>query len=59
MFLEPNKKSEGFDDLIDKLVSLFDKYYLDPSLCESQEFSEEELKKWIQKILIKIKDRYH
>lgn len=56
--LEPNEKCEGFDDLIDELVSLFDRYCPDPSLRESHEFSEEELKKLIQKILIEMKDRY-
>ena len=58
IILEPNKKYEGFDDLIDELVSLFDRYCSDPSLRESHEFSEEELKKLIQKILIKMKEHY-
>lgn len=58
ILLEPNERSEGFDDFIDELISLFDRYCLDPSLRESQEFSEEELKKLIQKILIEMKDRY-
>jgi hypothetical protein len=58
ILLEPNEKSEGFDDLIDELVSLFDRYCPDPSLRESHEFSEEELKKLIQKIFIQMKDRY-
>jgi len=58
ILLEPNPKCEGFDDLIDELVSLFDRYCPDPNLRESHEFSEEELKKLIQKIFIKMKDRY-
>jgi len=58
ILLEPNPKCEGFDDLIDKLVSLFNKYCQDPSLRESHEFSEEELKKLIQKIFIEMKERY-
>ena len=58
ILLEPNEKFEGFDDLIDELVSLFDRYCPDPSLRESHEFSEEELKKLIQKIFIEMKDRY-
>lgn len=58
ILLEPNEKCEGFDDLIDELVSLFDRYCPDPSLRESHEFSEEDLKKLIQKILIEMKDRY-
>jgi len=58
ILLEPNQKCEGFDDLIDELVSLFDRYCPDTSLRESHEFSEEELKKLIQKIFIEIKDRY-
>jgi len=44
ILLEPNQKCEGFDDLIDELVSLFDRYCPDTSLRESHEFSEEELK---------------
>jgi hypothetical protein len=47
ILLEPNEKCEGFDDLIDELVSLFDRYCPDPSLRESHEFSEEKLKKLI------------
>ena len=58
ILLEPNPKCEGFDDLIDELVSLFDRFCPDPSLRESHEFSEEELKKLIQKIFIQMKDRY-
>ena len=58
IILEPNEKCEGFDDLIDELVSLFDRYCSDPSLRESHEFSEEELKKLIQKILIEMKEHY-
>lgn len=34
ILLEPNPKSEGFDDLIDELVSLFDRFCPDPSLRE-------------------------
>ncbi len=58
ILLEPNEKCEGFDNLIDELVSLFNRYCPDPSLRESHEFSEEELKKLIQKIFIEMKDRY-
>ena len=58
ILLEPNPKCEGFDDLIDELVSLFDRYCPDPNIRESHEFSEEELKKLIRKIFIKMKDRY-
>ena len=39
ILLEPNPKSKGFDDLIDELVSLFDRFCPDPSLRESHEFS--------------------
>jgi hypothetical protein len=56
MLLEPNEKSEGFDDLIDELILLFDRYCPDPSLREDQEFSEEELKNLIQEILIEMKE---
>lgn len=58
ILLEPNPKSEGFDDLISEIVLLFDRFCPDPSLRESNEFSEEELKKLIQKIFIQMKDRY-
>ncbi len=58
ILLEPNPKCKGFDDLIDELVELFDRFCPDPSLSESHEFSEEELKKLIQKIFIQMKDRY-
>ena len=58
ILLEPNPKSKGFDDLIDELVSLFDRFCPDPSLRESHEFSEEELKKLIQNIFIEMKDPY-
>jgi DNA-binding Lrp family transcriptional regulator len=58
ILLEPNEKSEGFDDLIDEVISLFDRYCPEPSLRESHEFSEEELKQIIQDIFIQMKDRY-
>ena len=58
ILLEPNPKCEGFGDLIDELISLFDRFCPDLSLRESHEFSEEELKKLIQKIFIQMKDRY-
>ena len=40
ILLEPNPKCEGFDDLIDELVALFDRFCPDPSLRESHEFRE-------------------
>lgn len=49
---------EDFDDLISEIIILFDRYCPDPSLRESYEFSEEELKNLIQKILIEMKNRY-
>jgi hypothetical protein len=49
ILLEPNEKYEGFDDLIDELVSLFDRYYPDPTVWEDYEFSEDELKKFNSK----------
>ena len=58
ILLEPNPKCEGFDNLIDELVSLFDRFCPDASIRESYEFSEEELKKLIQKIFTQMKDRY-
>ena len=58
ILLEPNPKSEGFACLIDDLISLFDRFCPYANLRESHEFSEEELKKLIQKILIQMKDCY-
>ena len=58
ILLEPNPKSEGFEDLVDDIVSLFDRFCPDPSIRESYEFSEEELKNLIQNIFIEMKDRY-
>ena len=43
ILLEHNKKCQEFDDLMDELVSLFNRFCPDPSLRESHEFSEEEL----------------
>jgi len=58
IILEPNPKCEGFDDLIDELVSLFDRYCPDSSLRESHEFSEKELRDLVQNIFIKMKEYY-
>ena len=58
ILLEPNPKCEGFVDLIDELVSLFDRYCPDSSLRESHEFSEEELRDLVQNIFIKMKEYY-
>jgi hypothetical protein len=58
ILLEPNSKCEGFDDLIDELVSLFDRYCPDPSLRESHEFSEEELRDLVQNIFSKMKEYF-
>lgn len=58
ILLEPNPKCEGFDDLIDDLVSLFDRFCPDPSLRESHKFSEEEFRKVMQEIFTEMKDRY-
>ena len=37
---------------------LFDIYWPDPSLCESHELNEEELRTLVQKIFIKMKEGY-
>ena len=58
ILLEPNERCAGFDDLIDELVSLFDLYCPDPSLRESHELSEEELRDLIQKIFIEMIEGY-
>ena len=58
ILLEPNEKGEGFDDLIDDLISLFDRYCPDGTIQEDYELSEEELKKLIQEIFVEMKDRY-
>lgn len=56
--LETYNKAFGFTVLIDELVSLFDRYCPDPSLRESRELSEEELRELVQKILIEMKEGY-
>jgi len=58
ILLEPNEKSKGFGRLIGDLIMLFDRYCPDPSLRESHELSEEELRDLVQKIFIEMKDRY-
>ena len=58
ILLEPNPKCEGFYDLVDELLSLFERYCPEPNLRKRNEFSEEELKKLIQNILIEMKNRY-
>lgn len=56
--VEPYNKAFGFTELINEIIMLFDRYSPDPTIREDQEFSEEELKNLIQKILIEMKDRY-
>lgn len=58
ILLEPNEKAEGFDDLIDDLISLFDPYCPDGMMQEDYKLGEEELKKVIQTIFVEMKDRY-
>jgi len=58
ILLESNPKCGGFGDLIDERVSLFDRYCPDPSLSESHEFSEEELRDLVQNISIKMKEYF-
>jgi hypothetical protein len=58
ILLEPNEKSKGFGELIDDLISLFDRYCPDPSLRESHELSEEKLRDLVQNIFIKMKESY-
>ena len=58
ILLEPNPKSDGFVELIDELVLLCRRYCPDSNLRESHEFSEEDLRKLIQKMFITMKDRY-
>lgn len=55
VLLEPNPKCEGLDDLIDELISFFDRYSPDPILRESHEFNEEEFRDLVQNIFIKMK----
>lgn len=56
--VEPYNKADGFTLLIDDLVSLFDRYCPDPSLAESHELSEEELRDLFQEIFIEMKEKY-
>lgn len=58
ILLEPNGKSKGFGLLIGDLIMLFDRYCPDPSLRESHELSEEELRDLVQKIFIEMKEGY-
>ena len=58
ILLEPDGKSKGFGLLIGDLIMLFDRYCPDPSLRESHELSEEELRDLVQKIFIEMKERY-
>ena len=58
ILLEPDGKSKGFGLLIGDLIMLFNRYCPDPSLRESYELSEKELKDLVQKILIEMKERY-
>jgi hypothetical protein len=58
IFLDPIKpytKAFNFMFLIDDLISLFDRYCSDPTICESHELTEEELRDSIQDMFIKIK----
>jgi hypothetical protein len=56
--VEPYEKIYDFSILIDDIISLFDRYCPDPSLRESNEFSEEELRDLIQEIFLEIKEKY-
>jgi hypothetical protein len=56
ILLEPDPKSKGFGILIGDLIMLFDLYCPDPSLRESHELSEEELRDVVQKIFIEMKE---
>ena len=58
ILFEPDDRAKGFDDLIDEIIMLFDRYCPDPSIREDYEFSEQELKNLIKKILIEMKNRY-
>lgn len=58
ILLEPDGKSKGFGLLIGDLIMLFDRYCPDPSLRESHELSEEELRDLVQKIFIEMKEGY-
>ena len=50
--MEAYDKAFGFTGLIDDLVSLFDRYCPDSSICESHELSEKELRDLVQKIFL-------
>lgn len=58
ILVKPNSKSKDFDKLISEIILLFDRYCPDPTIREDYEFSEEELKNLVQKILIEMKDHY-
>jgi hypothetical protein len=56
--MESYDKAFSLTALIDDIVSLFDKYCPDPSLRESNEFSEEELRDLVQEIFLDMKEKY-
>ena len=58
ILLDLNPKCEGFNILLDEIVSCFDNYYPDPELRESYELGEEEVKTIIQNIFIEMKKNY-
>ena len=57
ILLEPDAKSKGFGLLIGDLIMLFDRYCPDPSLRESHELSEEELRDLVKDIFIAMKEK--
>lgn len=51
-------KLEDFSDLISNLFTDYDVFDLDSTLREDSEISEEELRNYVKKTLLEIKDRY-
>ena len=56
ILLEPNPNSEGFDSLINNLISVFDEYCAKAG--DEGELSEFEVKNIIQRIFEEMKDRF-
>ena len=56
ILLEPNPKSEGFGDLIDDVISVFDEYCA--KVGDEDELSDSDVKTIVEEIFKEIKDQF-
>ena len=56
ILLEPNPKSEGFGNLIDEVISVFDEYCA--KVGDEDELSTFDVKNIVEKIFKEMKDRF-